>query len=79
MWSDCGGHYDMVISYVPAERRSLEITVNGVKTVAGDLESSGSIATVVVPVTLCAGYNTVEMGSPYGWAVDVDKFELKKK
>ena len=79
VWSDCGGHYDMVISYVPAERRSLEITVNGVKTVAGDLESSGSIATVVIPVTLRAGYNTVEMGNPYGWAVDVDKFELKKK
>ncbi|MDO4160932.1 MAG: alpha-galactosidase [Prevotellaceae bacterium] len=76
VYSTLGGDYNMLISYVPAMRRNLEVTVNGVTTRLNQLETTGTIATVTIPVTLKQGYNKVEMGSPYSWAVDVDKFEL---
>lgn len=79
-WSDVyssrGGAYDMTITYVPAARRRLEVTVNGTTTRLYDLDSEGRLATVTIPVTLRKGFNTVEMGYPYGWTVDIDRFEL---
>lgn len=79
VWSDRGGQYMLKISYVPAARRGLDITVNGNKLKRIDnIADTGEIATVTVPVTLHGGYNTVEMGSPYGWAPDIDCFELTR-
>lgn len=79
VYSLSGGQYDMTISYVPAKRRRLDVSVNGSITSLDSLEESGSIATVTIPVTLRPGNNVIEMGSPYVWAVDIDKFELKKR
>lgn len=79
VYSEKGGDYEMDITYVPAPRRQLEITVNGRTVRTGDLQANGATAVVTVPVTLRAGFNTVTMGNPYSWAVDVDKFELRKK
>ena len=82
-WDDVysveGGDYEMTVSYVPAPRRRLEVTVNGTATQLGELEQEGGMATVTIPVRLKPGFNTVEMGYPYGWTPDIDKFELKKK
>lgn len=82
-WTDVyslnGGDYDMTISYVPAPRRRLDINVNGNITSLDSLADNGHISTVTIPVRLRPGRNTVEMGSPYVWAVDIDKFELKKR
>ena len=79
VWSDRGGQYMLKISYVPAARRGLDITVNGNKLKRIDnIADTGEIATVTVPVTLHGGYNTIEMGSPYGWAPDIDCFELTR-
>lgn len=69
----------MTVSYVPTPRRRLDISVNGTVTTLDSLPDNGHISTVTVPVRLRAGRNVVEMGSPYVWAVDIDKFELKKK
>lgn len=79
VWSATGGKYKLTVSYVPAARRGLEIKVNDEDIITFDqLEKVGEIATVSSVVYLKPGYNVIEMGSPYGWAVDVDKFELEK-
>lgn len=67
----------MTISYVPAPRRRLQVTVNGQATLLDGLAAGGRLATVTIPVSLTPGFNTVEMGYPYGWAPDIDKFELR--
>ena len=79
VFSASGGDYLLTVSYVPAARRRLEVTVNGRTTLLTGLAAEGRMATVTVPVTLKPGFNTVEMGYPYGWTPDIDKFELKKK
>ena len=43
------------------------------------VKAEGKLATVTIPVTLRPGNNTVEMGYPYGWTPDIDRFELLKK
>ncbi len=80
VWSDGGGMYEMTVSYVDAPRRGLEIHVNGDRQqiqLPPD-GGTGAIRTVTTTIRLNAGYNTVTMGNPYGWAPDIDKFELKK-
>ena len=79
VWSDEGGEYDMTITYVPAERRTLDVSVNGHTIKVTGIKPSGDTETVTVAVTLRAGNNIVEMGNPYGWAPDIDKFELVKR
>ncbi len=79
VWSDEGGKYDMTITYVPAERRTLDVSVNGHTIKVTGIKPSGDTETVTVAVTLRAGNNIVEMGNPYGWAPDIDKFELVKR
>lgn len=79
VFSASGGDYLLTVSYVPAARRRLEVTVNGQTTLLTGLAAEGKMATVTVPVTLKPGFNTVELGYPYGWTPDIDKFELKKK
>ena len=79
VFSATGGDYLLTVSYVPAARRRLEVTVNGQTTLLTGLAAEGKMAAVTVPVTLKPGFNTVEMGYPYGWTPDIDKFELKKK
>ncbi|MDE6355347.1 MAG: alpha-galactosidase, partial [Prevotella sp.] len=79
VWSDLGGRYLLTVGYVPAARRALEISVNGGKPTRLDrLSDTGSMAEVTVPITLHPGYNTIEMGNPYGWAPDIDGFKLSK-
>lgn len=78
VWSKKGGRYKMTISYIPASRRGLDVTVNGKTVTLKKLAAEGSIATTTILVDLKAGNNIIEMGSPYGWAVDIDKFELEK-
>ncbi len=79
VYSKEGGDYDMTISYIPTEHRKLEVSVNGKQTILTKLDAEGDIATITIPVHLNAGYNKVEMGNRYGWAPDIDKFELKRK
>jgi hypothetical protein len=76
VYSREGGHYDMVVSYLPKAGRKLEVSINGAVTQIGALPDNGTVSTVTIPVSLKAGYNRIEMGSSYCWAVDVDKFEL---
>ncbi len=79
VWSDRGGRYLLTVRYVPAVRRALEISVNGGKPTRLDrLSYTDSMAEVTVPITLHPGYNTIEMGNPYGWAPDIDCFKLSK-
>lgn len=76
VYSTAGGDYLMTVSYVPAERRGLEVTVNGNTKRLAVSGTTGEKASITFPIWLKPGFNTVEMGFPYGWAVDVDKFEL---
>ena len=79
VYSTTGGTYDLTITYVPAAHRRLHVSVNGHTTPLHDLKAEGKLATVTIPVTLRPGNNTVEMGYPYGWTPDIDRFELLKK
>lgn len=76
VYSEMGGMYDMVVTYLPAEHRGLQVAVNGKNIVVENLKAKGGWSTVTIPVFLKKGYNVVEMGNPYAWAVDIDKFEL---
>ena len=67
----------MIITYLPAEHRGLQVSINGKTIVVDKLKTTGKLTTVTVPVQLTAGYNIIEMGNPYAWAMDIDKFELK--
>ena len=79
VWSDRGGKYLLTVSYIPTARRALEISVNGGRPIRLDrLSDTGKTASVTVEVTLRAGYNTVEMGNPYGWTPDIDCFRIEK-
>lgn len=79
VYSEQGGIYDMTITYLPAEHRGLEVSVNGKKSIVKDLKTEGALTTVTVPVELQVGNNTVEMGNSYAWAVEIDKFELHRR
>lgn len=79
VYSEKGGNYDMIITYLPAEHRGLQVSINGKTIVVDNLKTTGKLTTVTVPVQLTAGYNIIEMGNPYAWAMDIDKFELKTK
>lgn len=78
VYSEQGGMYDMTITYLPAEHRGLQVTINGKTTTVEKLQTKGGLTTITIPVSLKAGYNVIEMGNPYAWAVDIDKFELKQ-
>lgn len=80
VWSDKGGNYLLTVSYIPAARRALEITINNCKPIKiENISSTGEISTVSIPITLHSGYNTIEMGNPFGWAPDIDNFKLTKQ
>lgn len=79
VYSEKGGQYDMTITYLPAPHRGLQLSVNGETNIVQGIKSEGNFSTVTVTVNLKAGYNVIEMGNPYAWAVDIDKFELHRK
>lgn len=81
VYSEKGGTYEMTIHYSCPINRKLELYVNGKKTVLPNLNSGDDkkIATVTVPITLQPGYNQIRMGNNFGWAPDIDCFELKTK
>ena len=78
VYSEQGGMYDMTITYLPAEHRGLQVTINGKTTTVEKLQTKGGLTTITIPISLKAGYNVIEMGCPYAWAVDIDKFELQQ-
>lgn len=77
VWSNNGGRYTVTITYMPAAHRGLRMSVNGVDTPISGLKTKGGWTTVSVPVTLRKGQNTISLGNPYAWAMDIDKIELK--
>ena len=79
VYSEKGGNYDMLITYLPAEHRGIQVAINGKTINMDNLKTTGKLTTVTVPVQLTAGYNIIEIGNPYAWAMDIDKFELKAK
>lgn len=78
--SDQGGAYDMTIRYSCDKARKLEVFVNGQKTEVEGLHSGGNdrMASVTIPVVLAPGSNVVRMVNSFGWAPDIDCFELSK-
>lgn len=77
VYAEADGSYRLTVTYVPAARRPLEISVNGTIHRLDNLASEGNTATAYMTVSLKAGYNRIEMGNPYGWAPDIDKFEIR--
>lgn len=87
VYSETGGSYEMVISYIPAtpaEReindRRIEVEVNGQKTVLTEIEKDPAkgLCSISLPVSLNPGYNVVRIGSSYTWTPDIDCFRLEK-
>lgn len=79
VWSSAGGEYQLTVYYVPAQRRQMNISVNGRKTTISELASEGQTSTVTIAVTLNPGANTIEIGNPYAWAPDIDKITLMRE
>ena len=78
VYSAAGGRYDLTIHYLPAEKRGLEVLVNGKSVIISELLSAGGMATVTLPVTLFQGDNCIELTCQTMWMPDIDKIGLKK-
>ena len=87
VFSEKGGKYKMIISYIPAEigkkeipDRRLEVTVNRTRTSFSQIESDRSkgVQTVELIIELQPGYNVIRMGSRLTWSPDIDCFVLEK-
>ena len=73
-----GGMYQMEIDYLTKVPRFLDITINGANPIQLDLtgDSEGSPSSVVIPVSLKGGKNTIQFGNPDGEAPDLDKIAI---
>lgn len=78
VYSEEGGRYDMVISCFSAGDRTLEVWVNGVKTVVDSFRTAGEgeASFASIQVDLEKGYNCIRIGNSYNWAPDLDCFRL---
>ena len=65
VWSDNGGRYELYVSYTPADKRQLDVYVNGTLTNGRN-------------ITLKRGSNIIEISSNTSWCPDIDKIEIKK-
>lgn len=74
VWSVRGGNYEMVITYLPAENRGIEVLVNGQSQIAA-LDHTGTCS---LKIKLHSGENIIEMTSRTTWMPNIDKFELHK-
>lgn len=81
VYSEKGGAYEMTIHYTCADRRKLELWVNGKYYALDQLASGGDdkVSTITLSVNLQPGNNLIKMGNRYGWAPDIDKFTLTKQ
>lgn len=81
VYSEKGGAYEMTIHYTCADRRKLELWVNGKYYALDQLASGGDdkVSTITLSVHLQPGNNLIKMGNRYGWAPDIDKFTLTKQ
>jgi alpha-galactosidase len=72
------GVYQMQIDYLTQGARSFFISVNGGTTTELDLNgfSFNSQASIVVPVKLTAGANTIQFGNPTNAAPDLDRIVI---
>jgi alpha-galactosidase len=73
-----GGMYQMEIDYLTKVPRFLDITINGANPIQLDLtgDSEGSPSSVVIPVSLKGGKNTIQFGNPDGEAPALDKIAI---
>jgi hypothetical protein len=70
------GAHVVTIFYASGEARSLTASVNGGAAVSVSTPSTGgwdAVGSVSVTLTLAAGVNTIRLGSPSGWAPDLDR------
>lgn len=86
VYSQKGGKYTIKIAcMITTGERSLTdhkllLTVNGVSQfVPLNTEVVNKLQTVEAVIDLKPGYNTIQMGSPYTWAPNIDCFELIKQ
>jgi hypothetical protein len=73
-----GGMYRMEIDYLTKVPRFLDMTINGTNPIQLDLtgDSEGSPSSVVIPVLLKGGKNTIQFGNPDGEAPALDKIAI---
>lgn len=77
VYSRQGGHYKLTVNYVPAQRRRMTISINGKQTEIANISDEGAIDSLSLNIDLNPGENTIEIGSPYTWAPDIDRITLK--
>ena len=76
-----GGNYDLTVCYATKEDRAMTISVNGnlVNTVTVNSNSWDTTNTLVIPVTLKKGMNTITIGNAEAYAPDIDYIALQRK
>ncbi|GAB7110220.1 hypothetical protein JCM4814A_85350 [Streptomyces phaeofaciens JCM 4814] len=75
------GTYQVKVTYVSGDPRSLDVSANGGGTTRHTFASTGDWGTaagVYVPVTLKAGANTITLDSGSGYAPDIDRIDVPK-
>ncbi|MEU3986144.1 carbohydrate-binding protein, partial [Streptomyces sp. NPDC026672] len=78
---DKPGTYQIKVSYVSGDARSLDVSANGGGATGHKFPSTGDWGTtsdVYVPVTLKAGANTVTFDSGTGYGPDIDRIDVPR-
>lgn len=80
VYSRKGGTYDLTVTAFSADKRNLQVNVNGVTYLLRDLQAANYDTPIraTVRIQLHKGMNTITMGNDNQWASDVDCFELKR-
>ncbi len=78
IYTDKSGTYMIRVYYISEENRSCTISTNGNPGIYYTFEGKNSNTPVYkeIPVDLQAGYNTIKLYNPNGWAPDIDKISL---
>ena len=72
------GNYNLTLSYLCTENRSMVISVNGKDTVLTNLKSGrlSPVTTYTLPVKLSKGYNTIRISNNTAMFPDIDRIRL---
>lgn len=78
IWSNAKTHFKLTLWYACGEERSVKMTVNDRDTMLTGLSSGSftSIDSVVVPVTLNAGLNTIRFSNASSYLPDIDAITI---
>lgn len=80
VFSQKGGHYTLTLNYVAGTQTSLDLSVNGKKSILSDLQTGNSekVCQKEVEITLQPGMNIIRIGNEQDFTPEIDNIVLTK-